>query len=201
MDLEAVQLFTSLLSVFALFGSLILLMMRIVMNRVAWFGAVIESFALAGLWVAALVATVATMGSLYFSEVAGYVPCQLCWYQRIAMYPLAVILLIAALRRDRNAVWYVLPIAAVGAGIAAWHRLVELRPQLESTSCSAVGPSCAATWFERFGFVTLAFMAFSGFISIMILSLISSIWAPRSHSEDADSSTVLSSSTPRPENQ
>jgi disulfide bond formation protein DsbB len=142
------------------------------------------------------VATVATLGSLYYSESAGYIPCQLCWYQRIAMYPLAVILWIAVLRKDRQVISYVVPIAAVGAGIAGWHRLIELRPQLETGSCSLVGPSCADFWFERFGFVTLAFMAFSGFISIMILSLIATVWAPQvSSSSDVEPD----SSTPRTE--
>jgi len=178
MDLDAVQVFTSLLSVVALGGSVVLLGMRILMKRVMWMRPLVEAFSSAGLWLAALVAVGATVGSLYYSEVAGYVPCQLCWYQRIAMYPLAVILVIAAVRRDRGAIWYVIPIAVLGAGVAGWHRLVELRPQLESTSCSLVGPSCAATWFERFGFVTLAFMAFSGFLSIIILSLIATVWAP-----------------------
>jgi len=198
MDLEAAQLFSALLAVVALSGSLILLAARMLIHRAAWAAWIVEPFAAAGLWVAALVAAVATAGSLYFSEVAGYIPCQLCWYQRIAKYPLAVILFVAAVRRDRNVIWYVLPIAAVGAGIAGWHRLVELRPQLESTSCSAVGPSCAATWFEQFGFVTLAFMAFSGFISIMILSLIATVWAPPVRSASADSPAV-SFSTPRSE--
>ncbi len=193
------QLFTALLAVVALSGSLIVLVARMLIHRAAWAAWIVEPFAAAGLWLAALVAAVATAGSLYFSEVAGYIPCQLCWYQRIAMYPLAVILFVAAVRRDRNVIWYVLPIAAVGAGIAGWHRLVELRPQLESTSCSAVGPSCAATWFEQFGFVTLAFMAFSGFISIMILSLIATVWAPPVRSASADSPAV-SFSTPRSEN-
>jgi disulfide bond formation protein DsbB len=136
MDLDAVQLFTSLLALVSLGGSLLLLVSRIFVTKVTWMNAILEPFAAAGLWLAALVATVATVGSLYFSESAGYIPCQLCWYQRIAMYPLAVILWIAAVRKDRHVIWYVLPIAATGAGIAAWHRLIELRPQLETGSCS-----------------------------------------------------------------
>jgi disulfide bond formation protein DsbB len=200
MDLNAVQVFTSLLAVVALIGSLLLLVLRIVMQiliridvtKAAWINAILEPFAAAGLWLGALVATVATVGSLYYSESAGYIPCQLCWYQRIAMYPLAVILWIAAVRKDRAVIWYVLPIAASGAVIAGWHRLIELRPQLETGSCSLVGPSCADFWFERFGFVTLAFMAFSGFISIMILTLLATVWAP-------PIASPLGSSTPRTE--
>lgn len=199
MDLDAVQLFTSLLAIAALGGSVLLLLMRILVNRAVWIRPILAPFVTMGLWLAALIAVAATFGSLYFSEVAGYVPCQLCWFQRIAMYPLVIILPIAALRRDRQAIWYVLPIAALGAGIAGWHRLVELRPQLEGSSCSAVGPSCAASWFEQFGFVTLAFMAFSGFISIMIFSLIATIWAPTADPSPVESTTA-SFSSPRSEN-
>jgi disulfide bond formation protein DsbB len=192
MDLNAVQVYTSLLAIVALGGSLVLLAMRILVTKATWMNAVLAPFAAAGLWLAALIATVATVGSMYYSESAGYIPCQLCWYQRIAMYPLAAVLWIAAVRRDRQVIWYVLPIAAIGAGIAGWHRLIELRPQLESGSCSLVGPACADFWFERFGFVTLAFMAFSGFISIMILSLLATVWAP-------PRASLLSTSTPRSE--
>ena len=64
----------------------------------------------AALWIAFLVAAVAMAGSLYFSEVANYMPCRLCWFQRIAMYPLAVILLVAAIRGDRGVRWYAVPL-------------------------------------------------------------------------------------------
>lgn len=124
-----------------------------------------------GLWLAAAIAIGATAGSLYFSEVAGFVPCQLCWYQRIAMYPLAVIGVVAALRRDRDVVWYSVPIASIGAGIAAYHYLIEWRPALDTGACSANGPACTDIWFREFGFVTLAFMALAGFIGIITFTL------------------------------
>ena len=95
-------------------------------------------------------------------------PCQLCWYQRIAMYPLAPVLLVAALRRDRAVRWYVGPIAAIGAVISTYHYLVEWRPSLDGGVCG-IGPSCADIWFRELGFATLAFMALSGFIAILVL--------------------------------
>jgi disulfide bond formation protein DsbB len=77
------------------------------------------------LWFAAAVGVTATLGSLYYSEIVGFVPCTLCWYQRICMYPLAVILPIAAARGDEGVRRYVTPLAVVGAGISAYHYLVQ----------------------------------------------------------------------------
>ncbi|HEY5155790.1 MAG TPA: disulfide bond formation protein B, partial [Acidimicrobiales bacterium] len=84
------------------------------------------------LWLAWVVALVTTLGSLYFSDIAGFTPCKLCWYQRIAMYPLAVLLLVAAIRRDR-AVWvYVVPQATIGALIAVYHTQLQAFPDQSS---------------------------------------------------------------------
>jgi disulfide bond formation protein DsbB len=119
-------------------------------------------------WLAWLVAATATAGSLYFSEVAHYVPCRLCWYQRICMYPMSVILLIGALRRDRAVRWYALPLACVGLVISAYHYLIEWYPSLEATSCDPLAP-CTLVWFRRFGFVSLPFAAGCGFLAIIAL--------------------------------
>src|SRR6185503_20162499 len=82
-----------------------------------------------------VVATLATLGSLYFSEVAHFEPCRLCWYQRIAMYPLVVILGIAALRRDRSGAVYGLALALIGAVVSAYHVLLEWFPSLDGGTC------------------------------------------------------------------
>lgn len=119
------------------------------------------------------VAAVATAGSLYFSESAGYVPCRLCWFQRIAMYPLAVVALVAIIRRDRAARWYILPLAVIGAAVSSYHVMIEQGWVNDSESCSAFGPACADVWFESFGFVTLAMMALAGFVSIIVLNTLS----------------------------
>lgn len=137
------------------------------------------------LWLAAAVAITASLGSLYLSEIAHLIPCTLCWYQRIAMYPLAVILPIAAFRRDHGIRLYAAVIAGVGGVIALYHRLIQIYPQLDKTSCAAVGPPCSAPWFEVFGFISIPYMALSGFLLIMAL-----LWADRTNSpHDAPSST------------
>ena len=91
-------------------------------------------------WLAWLIAAVATAGSLYFSENAHLVPCKLCWFQRIAMYRLALLLLIAAVRRDSGIRYYAVPMAAIGAATSAYHYLIEWRPSLSAGSCDAAAP-------------------------------------------------------------
>ncbi len=117
---------------------------------------------------AAAVALTCTVGSLYFSEVANFTPCTLCWYQRIAMYPLAVVLAIAAVRADTDVRVYVWPVAAIGAVIALYHFLLERFPKLDAGACSLEVP-CEVVWFRRFGFITLSYMALSGFLFIGVL--------------------------------
>ena len=114
----------------------------------------------------------ATAGSLYFSEVAHYIPCRLCWFQRVAMYPIGVLALVGLLRRDRGARWYVVPFAAVGLPISVYHYLIEWKPGLDTGGCALFGPACTDIWFRTFGFATLAFMALCGFAAVLAVNLI-----------------------------
>lgn len=127
----------------------------------------------ASLALGALVAVVATMGSLYYSQVAGFTPCTLCWYQRIFMYSLAVVLAVAAIRRDRDVRWYALPLAVIGAGFSAYHSWIQAFPPDSGTSfCTAEAP-CTTRHVWEFGFVSLPFMALCGFsfvITMMVLA-------------------------------
>ncbi len=171
MDTESAQLFVGLLSIVAVVGSIVLL----VSSAAAAAGSdgarrLSATIGDAGVWLAFVVACAATAGSLYFSEVADYVPCRLCWFQRIAMYPLTVILLVGGLRNDRNVRWYAVPLAAIGAAISAWHSLIEWRPALDNGACEFQGPACTFVWFRQFG-LSLANMALIGFLTILILLL------------------------------
>jgi disulfide bond formation protein DsbB len=122
--------------------------------------------------VAAIVAWVAMLGSLYYSEVAGFIPCELCWYQRIAMYPLAVVLLVAAIVNDRAVRAYVLPLTAIGAVISTYHYQLERFPEQTSvTSCAAEAP-CTVVWVWEFGYISIPLMALSGFALIASLAWI-----------------------------
>lgn len=127
---------------------------------------------------AGAVALTATLGSLYLSEVAKYPPCILCWYQRIAMYPLVVILAVATLRRDRSVKWYVVPQALIGLGIAVYHYLIERFPDSVSFSCSADVP-CSTVWVWKFHFLSIPAMAGLGFALIITLVLLAGSSGPQ----------------------
>jgi disulfide bond formation protein DsbB len=116
--------------------------------------------------VAWIVAVVTTAGSLYYSEHLGFLPCELCWYQRILMYPLVIVLGVALARRDRG-VWITgLVFVAIGAPLSLYHWLVERVPSFaESSSCSLTAP-CSSPYFERYGFITLAWMCLSSFLLV-----------------------------------
>jgi disulfide bond formation protein DsbB len=117
---------------------------------------------------AAGVALTATLGSLYLSEVAEFPPCRLCWFQRIAMYPLVPLLGLAAVRRDQGIRLYGLVIAGLGVPISIWHLFVERFPNLEGSSCDPLNP-CSIIWVERFGYLTIPAMALSGFVLVIAL--------------------------------
>ncbi len=124
---------------------------------------------------ALVVAVVTTAGSLYYSEHAGFVPCELCWYQRIVMYPLVIVLGVAWLRRDQKVWITALPFVVIGAPLSLYHWLVERVPAFaESSSCSITVP-CTAPWFEKLGFVTLAWMAMSSFLFIGVLMVCAAV--------------------------
>jgi len=113
-----------------------------------------------------IVALVTTAGSLWYSEHFHFLPCELCWYQRIVMYPLVVVLGVGWFRRDK-AVWFTaLPFVLVGVPLSLYHWLVERVPSFaEGTACSIDAP-CSAPYFEKLGFVTLAWMCMSSFLLI-----------------------------------
>lgn len=124
-----------------------------------------------GLLVAWLIATVSVSGSLYYSEVAGFIPCDLCWWQRIAMYPLVVVLGLAVRAGDRSVRRYVLPVALAGGGVSLYHSVLQRYPTLFGSSCSFDAP-CTGIWVDTFGFVTIPFMAMGGFVAIAVLMFI-----------------------------
>jgi len=123
---------------------------------------------------ASLVAITATLGSLYYSEIADFIPCRLCWYQRIFMYPMAIVLPIAAFRRDLGIRIYMIAFPVIGLGISIYHYLVQHVPSLsEGGSCDATAP-CSAAYVETFDFVTIPFMAGCGFL--LIGALLAATW-------------------------
>jgi disulfide bond formation protein DsbB len=169
---ESMQSLTAMLAIVAGFAAVALVAARLLARSVPAVGAVGARLVALRAPLTLLVAGVATMGSLYFSEVAHYVPCRLCWFQRVAMYPIAVIALVGLVRRDRGARWYFLPLAAIGLIISSYHYLIEWKPSLDTGSCAMFGPACTDIWFRSFGFVTLAFMALCGFAFIIAVNVV-----------------------------
>lgn len=125
------------------------------------------------LWLATVVATVTMLGSLYLSEIADYPPCKLCWLQRIAMYPLSVICLVAAITRDRRVHRYVLPLTAIGAVISVYHYQLERFPEQHSLTCSLDVP-CTTVWIWKFHYISIPLMALSAFVTIAVLVTLAS---------------------------
>lgn len=170
------QLLSALLALLAVGGTLVLLVARLVAAKSALVASFVEGMKPLALPLSFAVSGFAMFGSLWFSEAANYNPCRLCWYQRTAMYPLAVITLVALIRRavvrnadtQREITPYALTLAAVGLVISTYHYIVEWYPTLESNVC-AIDVPCTTIWFREFGFVTLPFMAGCGFLSILIL--------------------------------
>lgn len=118
---------------------------------------------------ALLVAATCTAGSLYYSEVVGLVPCKLCWYQRIAMYPLVALLLVGLIKKEK-AVWsFVLPLAIIGLGISSYHWGIQLFPSLDVGACVLDNP-CTTRDVWEFGFISIATMALAGFLAVISLA-------------------------------
>jgi disulfide bond formation protein DsbB len=165
-DVRSMSLFFALLTVGADAFVLLALILRATRSQ-AWerFRAALAPSAL---WLAWIVAVVATAGSLYLSEVAHFVPCTLCWYQRIGMYPLAVVLGIAAFKSDLAIRRYVLPIAIAAAFISAYHYQLERFPGQAHPTCTIESP-CTLVWIWRFHFISIPFMALSAFALIVTL--------------------------------
>lgn len=120
------------------------------------------------LYMAWVVALVATLGSLYFSEVAGFMPCKLCWFQRICMYPLTLFLGIACFKNDRGASLYVLPLSVIGACFSLLH-LAEQHLHWFEGICRGGEVPCSGTYINWLGFITIPLLALVAFLIISTL--------------------------------
>jgi disulfide bond formation protein DsbB len=155
--------FLGLLALLALAVTVAAVVMLVTRRVPAW-------AAQAALPLAAAIAAVTTLGSLYYSKVAGFPPCVLCWYQRIAIYPQVVVLGVAAWRRDRE-VWRTsVPLALIGVAISVWHVVIERNPALAGP-CDPSNP-CTLVWVEEFGFLTIPTMALIAGLALIALTLL-----------------------------
>jgi disulfide bond formation protein DsbB len=120
------------------------------------------------LWAAFVVAAIATGGSLFFSEIAHFVPCELCWYQRICMYPLSILTLFAAVHGSHRFAQYLLVLPLVGSGVSVYHLLIENKVIKEPSQCLISAPGgCATKWINEFGYITIPTLALTGFVLLI----------------------------------
>ncbi len=122
-------------------------------------------------YIAWIIALVGMVGSLFFSEVMQLPPCVLCWYQRIAMYPLVLIIGIGVIMRDSRMKFYAIPLAACGLVISIYHNLLYYGLIPESITPCVEGISCTSKQIEWLGFITIPLLALTGFASILLCLL------------------------------
>ena len=121
------------------------------------------------LWAAFIVASIATGGSLFYSQVAHFIPCEFCWFQRVLMYPLSILTLFIAARGDNRAARYLIPLPVVGAGTSIYHMLIEHDVIHEPKACTASAGGCAINWIANhsFGYLTIPTLALTAFLLLI----------------------------------
>jgi len=130
-------------------------------------------FARYGLLLAFITALAATVSSLFYSEVVGFEPCNLCWFQRIFMYPLVIILGLALFRKDLRAVTYGLVLSGIGFLITLYHNYIYYMNQGLAANCDFGGTSvsCIKRYVFEFGYITIPLMSLTAFALIIIFLL------------------------------
>jgi disulfide bond formation protein DsbB len=122
-------------------------------------------------YLAWIIALLATVGSLFFSEVMQFPPCVLCWYQRIALFPLVLIIGVGIVLRDRRMKYYALPVCLSGLAISIYHNLLYYGVIPESITPCTQGVPCNSVQIEWLGFITIPLMALAAFVSVSLCLL------------------------------
>lgn len=114
----------------------------------------------------------ATVGSLIYSQLVGFPPCELCWVQRIFMYPQTILAFMAYLKRDRNIISYLVPLSVLGGLVALYHSYIQWGGSTSVLGCTSVGGECNRLYVYAYGYVTIPFMALCVFVYLLTLILI-----------------------------
>lgn len=133
--------------------------------------AVLEFFGDNALVFALLVALGSVAGSLFYSEIANFTPCLLCWWSRILLFPQAIILLVAVFANDQRVRKYCVALSAIGTALATYHTYLQFGGS-DLVPCSATGVSCSRVYFVTYGYITIPTMALTAFVLILLLCLI-----------------------------
>lgn len=131
------------------------------------------------LYIAWIQSIVATAGSLYYSEIKHYTPCVLCWYQRIFMFPLVIILAIGILRKDKGISYYVLPLSLTGILISFYQVLLQQGIINEAFTPCTYGISCTTKYVSFLGFITIPLMSFAAFFTISVCMYLYLKWSKK----------------------
>ena len=148
-----------------------LLVAFLLRGRVPLFEEVIRPFGRYGYWIALLAALTASVLSLYYSLVVGYPPCELCWWQRIFMYPQVVLFALALWLQDSRAALYSIALSVIGLGIGIYNHLLQVAPA-GTLPCPAQGVSCSQIFYLEFGYITFPMLAITFFAFLIVLMLI-----------------------------
>lgn len=124
------------------------------------------------IYVAWLISLVSIAGSLFFSSILELPPCFLCWYQRIFIFPLGIILAVGFLKKDTLVSWYAFPLALIGWIISFYHNLLYYGFIEEALIPCTGGTSCTEKQFELFGFLSIPLMALLSLTSILVLLIL-----------------------------
>ena len=114
-------------------------------------------------------ASIATLGSLFFSDIMQFVPCTMCWYQRIFMYPLVIIFLIALLYPDDKVFKYSIVLVLIGWGFSIYHNLLMFGIISEEMVPCTQGVPCGVKYIDWFGFVSIPLLSFIAYSLILVL--------------------------------
>ncbi len=124
------------------------------------------------IFLAFLIASIATLGSLFFSEIMEFIPCTMCWYQRIFMYPLVLIFLINLLYPDEKVFKYSISLVLVGLFFSIYHNLLMWGIIPETIVPCKQGVPCSTKYFDYFGFINIPFLSLISYISILVLLIL-----------------------------
>ncbi len=124
------------------------------------------------IYISWLIAIVSIIGALFFSSVMDLAPCFLCWYQRVFIFPLGIVLAVGFLKNDNMVFWYSFPLALIGWGISVYHNFLYYHLIAQSIIPCSGGVSCTENQFELFGFISIPLMALLSLTSILVLLIL-----------------------------
>lgn len=155
-----------------IFAALLLFILITPLRRHGWTKKVAEFFGERAILLSFLVAFLSTAGSLFYSDIANFAPCLLCWWQRIFLYPQAILLFTALIKKDTSMRLHAIILSTIGGLISVYHTLLQLGIGVNDlVPCDASGVSCQHVYFIQYGYVTIPTMALTAFVLILLFML------------------------------